>query len=443
VTPRQQMKGLITFVKKLSGRRMFLWPAIAIIAFAVGRSVSARSVDFIVYHRAAQNLLAGRTDLYSATFAWGPPMNYVYPPPALFFLAPFGEGSFANAFGVWFALTALATLVVLGAAFALWPPRSRAKYAWFLVALAGPYMVIVLRYGNAHMFVILLVIYAVVMWARERQWACAIALALAGVVKVFPLFLGAVFLLRREWKLTARLAVASCLLWASPILFFGPRTTISMYRSWYNTVVRDLPGYERRRALDESISGSVERWLRPTNYAENRDRNYPEVNFAELPAGAVHYIALLLGLGILAPSLWVCLKLQRAEARAPASQSLSLSRETLIALTASVYVTAQALLGPYTPLPYFLGWLLVAVALPSILPRRSRLGTALLVVATLNLVLFAIPGAASQRAFQAGGAFTLVALCLWALVTGAAWIVSSGRFAVARDAAPHGAKVNA
>jgi len=209
-------------------RQPLLWIVAAAVAFLVGRhlSAAARNVDFIVYYEAARSLLAGRTDLYSGTFSLGPPHIYLYPPLFVLLVCPIGLLSYADGFGVWFALMTLATAAVTKRVYHHWRPQNRARYALLLVALAGPFCVLGLRYGNIHLAIVLLTVLAVLAWSRGKLWPASFGLALGGAVKIFPLFLIPVFLVRREWSLAARVVGFSAILWVMPALYFGPQQTL-------------------------------------------------------------------------------------------------------------------------------------------------------------------------------------------------------------------------
>lgn len=394
-----------------------LWLLGGVIAFWLGRRAAGHSVDFIVYYRAARSLLAGRTDLYSSTFAWGPPMIYVYPPLFLLLVFPLGWLSFANAFGVWFALEALAVGAVVWCGQRQWRALARPGYVWTLAALAAPYVVMTLKYGNAHLLVVALTIVGVLAWARGRLWTSSAALALGGAIKLFPLLLIPVFLVRREWRLAARVGILSCVIWVLPALYFGPRRTVALYRQWYGTVIAHVPAFAARRALNQSLGGAMARWFTRVDYKRWRHLGYPQVTLVQLPGGVVRWLEALAALGIAGCSLWMCAKLRGVEDSPPAAGFGG--REVSVAMAASIFVAAQLILGPYTPVLYFSCWLLVGLALPVVTAWRKVLLWPFGVVSTVNVILFALPGTNAQRAIQASGAFTLIGMAIWVLVMAA------------------------
>ena len=143
-------------------KRVLPWLAITIAAFFfLGRHFIHRSPDFPVYHNAAISLLAGRTDLYSDTFAWVPPQIYVYPPLFVLLIAPLGLLSLQNAFGVWVGAMCVAVAAVVRRATREWKVHSEWRRALLCLLLAGPYVVLALKSGNVHLFLVLLVVWSV------------------------------------------------------------------------------------------------------------------------------------------------------------------------------------------------------------------------------------------------------------------------------------------
>jgi hypothetical protein len=404
-----------TFSQRLAAhRRTFLWIGAALAAFAFGRHFAERSVDFIVYYNSAMSLLAGRTDLYSDTFSLGPPAIYLYPPLFVLLIFPLGWLSFSNAYGIWFALLVLATAAVIRQACLHWRPQRRATYALLLATLAGPYVVIALRYGNVHLFVVLLTILGVLAWSRGRVWTASAALAVGGAVKIFPLFLLPVLAVRREWGLAARVVAFSALLWMLPVVYFGPRETVSLYRSWYEVVARNTDEFKKQHALDHSLEGALERWFTRVDYSEYHDPDYPQATVVELPRGVVETGTTAIRLAILALSLWMCVLLRRASERAREDFGSNGNPYTVTA--GAVFISAQLLLGPYTNILYLSGWLLLALASPVVLRGEKLLERVMLAAGVINALLFAVPGRTNQRAIAAAAVYGFVGIILWTAV---------------------------
>jgi hypothetical protein len=392
----------------------------ALILFLAGRHFSYRSTDFIVYHQAAKSFLAGRTDLYSATFAWGPPMLYVYPPLFLLLVFPLGWLSFANAFGIWFAGLALATGLLIVLAYREWRPLRVGEYWLIVVTLAAVPVLYALRTGNAHLGVVLLTLAGLIAWSKERTWAASICLALAGAIKIFPLFLLPFFIVRREWKLSLRLISLSCLFWAVPMAYYGPRQSISLYRNWFASVPADVQRFESLHQMDYSLTGATRRWLSHVDYSQQRDKDHSEVNWLDLPAGTVRAIAGILKGLVLGVSLLLASVLPKPGAEAPVRR-VALHR-LVVATIASLFVTSQLLFGPYTIFLYLCGWLVVALTLPVVFQHCAEgLNHWMLGIGLANLAILAIPGRSNHRALEAFGVFTLLNIALWLLSLMGGW----------------------
>jgi uncharacterized membrane protein len=387
------------------------------VLFWLGRHFCHLSTDFIGYHRAAISFLAGRTDLYSTTFAWGSTMQYVYPPLFLLLFFPLGWLSFANAFGVWFAANGLATAVLIVLAYREWRPRRLGQYWLIFVALCAVPVLYALKNGNAHLLVVLLTLAGLLAWSKGRTWVASACLALAGAFKLIPLLLLPFLLVRREWKLALKMVLLSCLLWAAPAAYYGPRLALSLYRSWYNAVPADVTRFESTHQLDSSLTGATRRWLTHIDYSQHRDKDYPEVNVLDLPPAVVRVIASILKGIVLVLTLAVAGLLPRVHPEVePREHRLE------VATISSLFITSQLLLGPYTNFLYLSGWLIVALTLPVVFERwDGSLNRRLLGVALGALIIFALPGRSLHRALEAAGVFTLLNVALWLLSLLGGW----------------------
>jgi len=388
--------------------------------FLIARHFCHRSMDFVVLHEAAKSFLAGRTDVYSPTFSWGPPERYIYPPFFLFILFPLGWLSYANAYGVWIAGQALACGILILLAYREWRPTWPVAYWVTLIALAGAPVVYALRTGNAHLMIILLTLAGILAWSKQKSWAASICLALGGVIKLFPLLLFPFIIVRREWKLALRLVAVSCLFWAAPLAYYGPRQTISLYRSWHERIPVDVPRFESEHQLDHSLAGAARRWLSHIDYSQYRDKDYPEANFLELSARTVRVVGWVLNGFVFGLSLMLVGALPKHGTQDP--EETAARHRLCVALTASLYVTSQLLVGPYTIYLYLSAWLIVGLTLPVVLQHCApRLNLAVFAIGVANLVALAIPGRTHHRALEAYGVFTLLSIGLWLIAMIGGW----------------------
>jgi hypothetical protein len=383
--------------------------------FCLGRALAPHGIDFVVYHRAAQNLLAGRSDLYSASFALDPPMRYVYPPLFVLLVAPLGLLAYENAFGLWFALLALATAGVIANAVGAWRPRAAWLYGATATLLAGPALLYGLRSANVHLLVILMMIAAVVAWGRGQLTRAALLVSLAGAMKVFPLYLVPLFVALREWRLAARVAAFSAVLWAIPLAYFGPARSIELYGQWWQDIGGNVERLRRESRLDISVESALARWLSEVDYGPRIDRNYPQVHLLSLPPSFARAAGRAAGGLIVLLTVAATLRLGHSVA----------DRRARAAAAGSLCLSTQLLIGPYTTLLYLSGWLLPVLALPAAaavqLPILPRLRLALLALGVLNLALVLVPGSGPHRALEAWGTHTLVNAALWGLSIWIAW----------------------
>ncbi len=409
-----------TLAPARSVRRWVILSVAALALFLVGRALAPHSIDFGVYHRAAESLLEGRTDLYSTTFALKPPMRYVYPPLFVLLVAPLGLLEFTDAFGLWFALLGLATLFVTREAVRAWAPRAgwgRKSWLYGLAALliAGPAVIYGLRSANVHLLLVLMTVAAVVAWGRGATRSAAVLIALAGAIKIFPLFLVPAFLALREWRLLARVAALSVILWALPLAWFGPGRALALYDEWRRDVGGNVERLRLESRLDVSLESATQRWLSRVDYGARIDPRYPQVNLVSLDPRVAHSIGHAAVAVLVALSGLVLLKLGF-------SMADPVSRATA---AGSLFASAQLLTGPYTTLLYLSAWLLPALALPAAAaiqqPIRARLRLLLLALGVLNLALVLVPGSADHRALEALGVHTGLSLALWTLAAWVAW----------------------
>jgi hypothetical protein len=76
-------------------------------------------------------------------------------------------------------------------------------------------------YGQMHLLVLVLVVAAYYFHRRERPIACAVCLAFAGALKIYPLLLGGYFLWKRQWRAAFALLCATLLLVGAGYVWFG------------------------------------------------------------------------------------------------------------------------------------------------------------------------------------------------------------------------------
>ena len=227
---------------------------------ALGWQASTQSVDFPIYHRVAAQLLAGDAEIYPTEVYGGgtiPPHGFRYLPVIAFLFMPLALLPLPLAAAVFFAVK----LAVLA-----WTGRTVARHAgvaegWAvpltgLVIVAG-YAAEELRYGNAHLLTVALMVFA-----YDRAWrgmvaAPALALALAIATKITPLALLGYFALRQRVAVCAATAAAVGLLLVLPAPLVGwemNRHLLTGFARYAVQKIDETDNYSLRGALERLAS---------------------------------------------------------------------------------------------------------------------------------------------------------------------------------------------
>lgn len=229
---------------------------------ALGWQAATRSVDFPIYHRIASQVLHGSYDIYPPEVYAGtviPSHGFRYLPVVAFLFIPFAVLPLPLAAGLFFALK-------LGAL--AWTGRTLARHAgvegWdmplvALLVVAG-YAAEELRYGNAHLLVVALMVFA---YDRVRAGGVVVpatALALAIATKITPIALLAYFALRGRVGvcLATLAALGGLILMPAPIT--GWDTNVHLLTGFARYAVQkteETDNYSLRGALDRLASGGT------------------------------------------------------------------------------------------------------------------------------------------------------------------------------------------
>ena len=276
---------------------------------------ATRSIDFPVYHRAAQQILAGNYELYPPEAYGGvphPSQGFRYAPAVAFLFLPFGWLSLETAAFVFVCLK-MGALWWMGATIArrigLTTPRHQKSehervpirvgraQGWgraaFLVAflIVGGYLVEELRFGNAHLFVVALMVLAFDRAESGKVATPAMALAIAIATKLTPLALLAYFALRRRWAVCMATVVVLVALVVLPALVMGVDGNARQLRAFATYAMEKVDEGD-----NYSLRGVFVRYLTPGL----EDSSHIRANVADLPMSTVNamWLASLAALGI-------------------------------------------------------------------------------------------------------------------------------------------------
>ncbi len=183
--------------------------------------------NFIIFRQAFVHLVEGR-DLYRF-FPAEHFDNFLYSPTFAAMMAPFAV------LPVWLGLllwdVAVAGVLVAGIrSIPGLDVRARALLTWFIL----PEFIGSAQHSQTNPAIVGLLLLVLAMAERERDWAAALLLALAGYVKIFPLAAGLLFLAYpRRVRLVAWTAAWMVALAALPLLFVSPTQLGWQYANWW------------------------------------------------------------------------------------------------------------------------------------------------------------------------------------------------------------------
>lgn len=233
----------------------------AVLAF--GLDCAAHPIDFPIYHRIAQQVWQGDYDLYpAAVYSQGsaPAHGFRYAPAIAFMLVPLGWLPLEVSALVFFAIKVLALFyigtVVMRRVGLRTPSQSLMLLA---VVCVGGYLAEELRYGNVHLLVIALMVYAVDSEASGEVAAPAVALGVAIATKLTPALLLVYFLMRRRFAMcaaTVGVLVALALLPATVVGLKANTRLLEGFSRYAEEKVDEGDNYALRGVLAEHLAPS-------------------------------------------------------------------------------------------------------------------------------------------------------------------------------------------
>lgn len=394
----------------LARRMRRVYPAIGLtLAVIFGAYAATIATDFDVYYRAGAQVLQGDVRLYPDDVGGSAaPVHYLRAAPAIAWLfAPLALLPFEVAAFLFYGLkvAGLVAIVIIVSRMTGVEPASRWRVAGGAFAATAGYIVEEMRYGNAHLLVLVAIVMALYLAHRGRVLVPGALLALAIAIKVSPLLV--VIYLAISGKLRVALAAIASflLLLLLPSGIYGHETNLSLVRTFGSSVVRiaDQP-------RNHSLRGVTFRYLTDT-----RDgRSYPKVNVALLPrrqALAIWAVALV-ALGA------VLLTTLRRPNRTPFD----------VPLKDSLVVVAMLLFATHTQRIH-LSWLffpclvLMAIAVNGRFARdRSAIAWVLGGAAIAGTILpVVIPGRRLSVTYEMGSPYFIVTLALFFLIVWLIW----------------------
>jgi len=166
--------------------------------------------DFACYYTWAYAMRDGinpyTTDLRETALKLGLAMDPVaradYPPTFILFVEPFTLASFETAYWIWAGLNLAALVLALLLLFGSYS-RLSAHSVFALTALALFYRPAIepdLYEGQPHTILLAMLVAASICFRRRKDFVGGIILALAGLLRIFPLFLVGYLIAKRRWR---------------------------------------------------------------------------------------------------------------------------------------------------------------------------------------------------------------------------------------------------
>ena len=352
IPPRRAVAGTGVLSRRRWIERSVLVLVIVLLVL-LGRESATRSVDFPVYHRAAQQILAGNYELYPPEAYGGQPgpsQGFRYAPAVAFLFLPLGWLPLEAAALVFYVLK-LAAAWYMGVTVArhagLTERRRAVLIAAFLVV--GGYIAEEFRFGNAHFFSVALMVFA--FDRAEAGWivAPAAALAVAIAMKLTPLALLAYFALRRRTALCMATVAMLAFLVVAPagvMGWSGNLRQLDAFRTYAFEKVDEGDNY--------SLRGALVRYLAP-GYS---DVSHVQANVAELSPAAITGIWLI---GLAALGLFALAAMWHDD-----------GDPVVRLLEFSIVMTGILLASPHTQRRYYVALYVPVVALVALLLRTPR-----------------------------------------------------------------------
>ena len=222
--------------------------------------------DLLVLFQVAKWIPTDLTRIYGDNGSIG---RFFYSPVTLIFLRPMGYFSYPVVKGFWIALQTLAYGVFWLGLFRLYPflQSKRAAIAWIFVWIVAINPI----HNNFQSNNIQLMLAAVLLWAEvlsrgssRARWAAGVLCGLTAAVKIYPLFLVALYFLTKPREVKAGIGVAAFCAIALPFLYFGGAGGTYLFHSFFQNLVTYQADNQPSRIPDIlCLPSLLSRWLVP------------------------------------------------------------------------------------------------------------------------------------------------------------------------------------
>lgn len=285
----------ISPAKPSPGLRRAEWATCALLLGATAILVGLRpdkAIDFRVYWLNARHYFSGTTGMYGpgSGTAWAGGV-YRYPPLFLDLFRPLAALPFTLGALLWAEVKVICAMATVAALARRWH-LSSPLWFWPGLLLLAPYGVQELRFGNAQLLIVLLVIWAFLAAEHHPRRAGAI-LGLAIALKVWPLFFLPCLLALRRWRFAVASAAAGIVWTLAPMLWRAPRSQLRLLGQWL-AQERGISAAAARAVgfwyPGQSLHDVLARYLAVVNYGLLPDARYGQVAWLHLSPAALQWV---------------------------------------------------------------------------------------------------------------------------------------------------------
>jgi alpha-1,2-mannosyltransferase len=263
---RSRLSGIFVWAGVLAGFGLLMLEQISLKGF--------RGTDFFIFRAAVKRVLADPATLYMdvrGVAGTAESLNgFLYPPPSVAMLLPFGLGSPEAGF----AILSWGALVAASIAMWLWlramrevgiaAPDGPTRVMLMLLALgSGP--VFTSRCGQVDTLILLIIMTGTIMIFRNRAMAGATLLAFGAWVKIYPalLMLPAIVDSKRRWPAIMGFAAGAVIVPALAALVFPP----SVWITYFAQMMPVMAGRVIVNVDNQSLIADIMRLTIDHNYA--------------------------------------------------------------------------------------------------------------------------------------------------------------------------------
>lgn len=404
----------------MTPRRILVISISALVIASLGFIFIRNLIDFPVYYRAGQSLLAGRTDLYAADFAVGRVMDYRYLPLFIVIFIPLWVLPYPAAAYIWYLLS-VSQIVLSVVILRRIANRDRIAVSVKIISILAlvQYFVMVLHYGNAHLLAVSLLFGSLYFFLRGDDLKSALLMALSITIKLTPVLVLPYFALKKRWRLLVFTSVFFITLNLIPSIYFGPVRNMELFSEWVSHVIINQEFHEINGPINLSLKGQLRRYLTDIDYTERVDGDirYSQVNFISISKDIADKFWMIISSLVYLAGLYVIWR--RCDNNM--SKENSMTETETCALELGLMICLMLFVGPLTSKIYFIAllWPVFFLTLISF-DQKAQLNLsgriALILIATANLVLPLLPGSAIQRLLLVLGADFYVNLLLMAAI---------------------------